>query len=102
MAEMQAIEDADDDEGRTELRRAAHRSPGRRPSRQPTGRRRGRDEDLVRGEAAAAAEAIATSVPSGRDQPVVVGRAGQATGRTDELALGDGSQLIRVQGNDRE
>ena len=50
----------------------------------------------------AAPMAIATSVPSGPREPVVLGRAGQAACRPDELALGDGSQLIRGQRNDRE
>ena len=103
VAAMEAVEDADDDEGRTELGASASM-----PWTTSIGVRRraaaaaGRDEDLVRGETSRSTRGDRHERAVGPDQPVVVGRAGQAARRPDELALGDGSQLIRGQGHDRE
>jgi len=63
---------------------------------------RGGDEDLVRGEAARSARGDRNERAIGADEPIVVGRAGQTARGTDELALGDGSQFVRGQGDDRE
>src|SRR6187397_1288566 len=61
-----------------------------------------RDEDLVRAEASRGTRCDRDEHAVRPDESVVVGWAGQAARRTDELALGDGNQFIRVQDNDRE
>ena len=86
VAEVQAVEDADDDEDRAERRREridplddVHAASG-----DGSGGRRGATKTLSGASRPPRAEAIATSVPSGPTQPVVVGRAGQpARGRTN-------------------
>ena len=106
MPEMHPVEDADDDEDRAELRPElvdpvddVHRRP------QPTGTAgdpAGATKTLSGASRPAAAEAIATSVPAGSRQAVVLGGPGQATGRAHELAARDRRDLVGRQRHDRE
>ena len=108
VAEVEAVEHADDDEDRAEVGLERLDALDRRPS--PVsgdrgGRRgcRGRgDEDLVGGEPTACRGRDGHERAGLVPEPVVVGGSGQAARRADELAAGDGGDLLGGQGHHRK
>ena len=108
VAEMEAVEDADDDEDRAEIgleRLDALDDEHRRcqaTGAAGAGAAGGATKTLSGASRPPAAVAIATSEPPWLPEPVVVRRAGQAARRADELASRDGHDLLGGQGHDRE
>ena len=104
MAQVHAVEDADDDEDRTELAGRAHRSLDdlhRAVSRSGRAAGRRRHEDLVGCEPAGCRGRDRDEAPVGR-AAVAVGRTRQAGGRSHELAARDAVDLVGGQLDDGE